>query len=240
MGNEWYLHKDDVQYGPYSWEELSNYTREGRVEPHDLIWCNGMAQWEPARSIEGLFDAPQQPNQLDNTVSTADTPTAQHPSGITEQVLGILPALQHKTGVFKSKTYTLVVTDRRLIFAELTGQMMKDAVNEARTSADNEGKGFFGRWKETATSQQRIYDRYHQIMPDAIITENPDNFALENRDINKVRINTGAFYHEQGQKDSDQMYIHTAGGKYKFTFQYDNTSGQAKKLLRQVLGNCVR
>lgn len=45
--------------GPVSWEDLVNAARTGNLVPGDLVWTEGMAQWQPAASIPGLI--PQQP-----------------------------------------------------------------------------------------------------------------------------------------------------------------------------------
>jgi hypothetical protein len=55
----WYYLRDGAQLGPVSWEDLVNAARTGNLVPGDLVWTEGMAQWQPAASIPGLI--PQQP-----------------------------------------------------------------------------------------------------------------------------------------------------------------------------------
>ena len=55
----WYYLRGGAQLGPVSWEDLVNAARMGNLVPGDLVWTEGMAQWQPAASIPGLI--PQQP-----------------------------------------------------------------------------------------------------------------------------------------------------------------------------------
>jgi len=41
--------------GPVSWEELVGAARAGGLGTGDLVWTDGMAQWQPAASIPGLL-----------------------------------------------------------------------------------------------------------------------------------------------------------------------------------------
>jgi len=46
------------QGGPYTWEQLVTYTRDGRVSPLDPVWHPSLPEWVPAQSVPGLFSAP--------------------------------------------------------------------------------------------------------------------------------------------------------------------------------------
>jgi len=52
---EWYCHVGGQQYGPISGDVLRDWTRQGRVTPHDLIWTAGMSDWAPAETVPGFF-----------------------------------------------------------------------------------------------------------------------------------------------------------------------------------------
>jgi hypothetical protein len=45
-------------------------------------------------------------------------------------------------------TYTGVVTNQRLIFAQLTNEMISAASRESKEQAKAEGKGFWGQWSD--------------------------------------------------------------------------------------------
>lgn len=232
MSTEWYLYKNGTQYGPYTWENLYGFAREGRVHPDDNIWCSGMAGWVAAGHIEGLL-----PGRLSVHQGEGKSDPALHVER-GEALMGIIPALQRKIKLLKFKTYTLAVTDRRLIFAELTGEMLKEAAAEA--IEESKGKGFFTRMKETATSQQRVYSRYKEMRPEDIIAETPGNFAVNNNEIKTVRIRTGHYIDEHGQYDNDTMLIHTTREKINLTFNYSGATPEAKKILWRALGKKVK
>jgi hypothetical protein len=59
-----------------------------------------------------------------------------------ETVVGVIPNARMKTGLFSTATYTLVVTDRRLLFAEQTNEVAKRRAAEAKDAAKAAGKGF--------------------------------------------------------------------------------------------------
>ncbi len=52
----WFMLRDDIQYGPYSWEELVNFAESERLVRGDLLWQEGMGDWTPAEKIKGLFN----------------------------------------------------------------------------------------------------------------------------------------------------------------------------------------
>ena len=59
--------------GPYTWEELVTYAREGRIASTDLVWHESLPEWIPAASVPGLFAAPTPPAAV---VAQAPAPLA--------------------------------------------------------------------------------------------------------------------------------------------------------------------
>ena len=57
MGNDWFYIRDGQQTGPVPFEELTAMAGRGEIAAHDLVWCEGMADWQPAHSIDGLLPA---------------------------------------------------------------------------------------------------------------------------------------------------------------------------------------
>ncbi|MCP4599989.1 MAG: DUF4339 domain-containing protein [Proteobacteria bacterium] len=53
---KWYVAVGDEKQGPYSEEELQGYLDSGEVAPDDLVWRDGMEDWEEAGEI---FSEPQ-------------------------------------------------------------------------------------------------------------------------------------------------------------------------------------
>jgi hypothetical protein len=55
---QFYIHRDGEQYGPYSKQDLGNMAQRSELLPDDLIWCEGMPDWQ---SAQALFPAPSPP-----------------------------------------------------------------------------------------------------------------------------------------------------------------------------------
>ena len=51
----WYYHREGAQRGPVSWQELVVTARAGGLSAGDLVWTEGMAQWQTAVTIPGLL-----------------------------------------------------------------------------------------------------------------------------------------------------------------------------------------
>lgn len=234
MSEQWYLHKEGNQYGPYTWEELSSFAREGRVMPGDSVWHSGMAGWAPVQEVAGLMSSPT----VEKQPGEAAFPGESRTRAGSEELLGTIPALNKKVGLIRTKTYTLVVTNKQLILAELTNKMLQAAAAEA--NEQSKGKGISARMKEVAVSRQRICDRYHHMAPQHILRENADNFAVNNDEVKTVRMHIGTFYGDQRNRAKDRMVIHTTREKITLTFHYDHATGDAKKILWRALGNKVK
>ncbi len=55
MSAAWYVLSEGQQLGPYTGEQLQQYAQEGRVAAETMVWAEGMAEWQPAAQIPGLF-----------------------------------------------------------------------------------------------------------------------------------------------------------------------------------------
>ena len=58
---EWFYVVDGQQQGPVPFEELRSRAVRGDLERPHLVWKDGMADWQPAGSVEGLFSGVEQP-----------------------------------------------------------------------------------------------------------------------------------------------------------------------------------
>jgi hypothetical protein len=54
---EWFYAQGDQQLGPVSASDLKQLAASGTLQPADLVWREGMADWAEAQNIKGLFDA---------------------------------------------------------------------------------------------------------------------------------------------------------------------------------------
>ncbi|MBN2405115.1 MAG: S8 family serine peptidase [Coriobacteriia bacterium] len=75
-GSGWQVRKvndpSGWQGGPYTWEDLVSYAREGRIAALDPVWHPSLDGWVPAQNIPGLFSAPVAPQPA---VTAQPTPT---------------------------------------------------------------------------------------------------------------------------------------------------------------------
>lgn len=152
-----------------------------------------------------------------------------------ENILGIL-SLKKPKSLGRYDSYTGVVTTHRLIFAQLTSQMIKDAAMQARNQAKAEGKGFFGQWGDQLKASSNYSQRYLTMNPIAIINETPGNFAVNNNTITEVKLNLK----NTGDDDSNtefEINVNSSQGRYQF--RMDNRDANVK-LLKQAYGERVK
>ncbi len=60
---QWYVSQGEQQFGPYTGEQLVEFSAAGNITPEAMVWAEGMAEWLPASQIPGLFPngVPPQP-----------------------------------------------------------------------------------------------------------------------------------------------------------------------------------
>ena len=61
MRDEWYVARrgqgENTRYGPVPLQELRQLLDDGKVNGDDLVWCEGMANWQRADRCDALFPA---------------------------------------------------------------------------------------------------------------------------------------------------------------------------------------
>jgi len=57
MSAQWHYTRNGESVGPVTAEELRRLAGAGGLAPTDLVWKDGMGDWQPARNIKGLFAA---------------------------------------------------------------------------------------------------------------------------------------------------------------------------------------
>lgn len=126
MSDQWHLLHDGQQYGPYSGEDLLQFVQEGRIVRDSLLWTEGMDEWVPATSIEGLFppapsaaapqSGPPRPvaagspgAKMASRTGTAGRATGQASSG-TRQAARSVPAGPYPAVAIKPANFELLLT----------------------------------------------------------------------------------------------------------------------------------
>lgn len=56
--SQWYYTRNGERQGPVERSTLSMLAQSDEVKPEDLVWTEGMADWKPASTVEGLFAPP--------------------------------------------------------------------------------------------------------------------------------------------------------------------------------------
>ena len=55
MASHWYYAKGSTKHGPLSGRDVKQLADSGELLPDDLVWKTGMADWQPAQTVSGLF-----------------------------------------------------------------------------------------------------------------------------------------------------------------------------------------
>lgn len=129
----------------------------------------------------------------------------------------------------KSKSYTLVLTNKRVIFAHLTAEMMKDLVRNARDSAKADGKGFFGQWGAQLGAYSEFASHYLEMPPEEVLAQTPQNFAIDRAIITKVKVKSTSA-DADGVNTIDRLIIKTTD-KNKYVVTLNGGVSSAKKAL---------
>ncbi len=125
----------------------------------------------PMQSPQPPIMQPMQPQQYQAP------PQIQQPSSISqtqtsaEPIYGVILFRRMKS-LGRWDTYTGVVTNQRLIFAQMTNEMIKAAAQQSRDQAKAEGKGFLGQWGDQLKATW-LYSQKYLTMPPQTICRNP-------------------------------------------------------------------
>jgi len=147
-----------------------------------------------------------------------------------EQILGIVPVGKRagKLGM-RQDSYNMIVTPSNLVFAYLSPQLQKTAVQQAREQAKQRGKGFFGQWGAQLAWMSVLHDQYRKMSMEAILSQYPGSFVIPRNQIQKVRFKDQ--YDQESGNRTQEIILRTAGGKYRFKLLAGNMRA-VKQLLR--------
>jgi len=153
-----------------------------------------------------------------------------------EKMVGLVPLVRKPKSFGRSDTYTLILTESRMVFAQLTGDMMKQAAAEAQRKGKEEGKGFLARWGDQLKACSSFAERYWQMAPEAALGETKGNFALPNASVRKIKVST------KGGSDDDESFtelkIEAASGKLEY--RVDGDARSVREVLKSAFGDLVK
>lgn len=159
---------------------------------------------------------------------------------MSERIAAVVPLVRKPKSFGRSDTYTLVVTDSRMVFAELTADMMKQAVVEAQRKGKEEGKGFLARWGDQIKACMTFSERYWSMTPDEALLENPKNYSIANPTVKKIWVK--AKNDSNGPDDVDRSYteLKIESGAGKFEYKVDGHDRTIRDALKGVFGDVVK
>jgi hypothetical protein len=68
---QWYVAQGEQQFGPYTGEQLVEFSTAGNITPEAMVWTEGMAEWLPASQIPGLFPNAAPPSPAPASITHA-------------------------------------------------------------------------------------------------------------------------------------------------------------------------
>jgi len=165
--------------------------------------CGAQVQ-PPATGFNQAVPSAAPPSMPVNQNVPPFAPAHQNPAPVylAETVKFVFPNIWTINSSRIMETYTLIVSERRSIFARRTPEIMNDVLKEARAKVEAEHKGFFGKWAAMMNGSNDYAEHYKKFTPDRILQETPGNFAIENSTIRRTRIEvynledaaTGGYY----------------------------------------------
>lgn len=183
--------------------------------------------------------SPQQPPYTPPPQYAPPQPSQPVYTAPSEPILGIVPGLQRQGGLLglKFETFNLVVTPHRLVLAFVPQKMMNEAINAARNEAKSEGKGWLGQ-VSAQMGWLNVICRQYQTMPvETILSQTPGSFFIPMATIRRVRVND--LYDHERNMSRQELVVESTGGRYRFNL-VGTSSGEARHILRQVLGDVVK
>ncbi len=152
-----------------------------------------------------------------------------------EKVLGVIPNASLKTGFLRSKRYTLVVTNKRLVAARITKDLLKKETQRRREKAAKEGHGRFKQFLAGASTGFTFANRYLEMDPNEIEKETSKNFSLYPADISSVRLREGMITEDEDGNTTQyphSLVVQTKNKKYSFSFS--GNFARIKTLLSRI------
>ena len=162
-----------------------------------------------------------------------------------ETVIGVIPTARIKTGFFSSKAYTLVFTDRRLILAEMTKDLVNAQIERSRAAAKEQGGGFLSQWGAQLKSSFSFGSQYRGADPAAILAETPGNSALGPADVRSIKIERKTRSSGSDDDVTEQQFlkitVETAAGKQTYDTDAEKPKlDEARAMAAAVFGPADR
>ncbi len=151
----------------------------------------------PQRTAVEIFTNPLQPQ----SVTTIDETSPKNTSN--ENIQLVFSDYNVRKGLLSAEQYTLVVTNKRTIFAKQTRDVEEQALKQykAKIDAAKDVSGVI-KWIAKKSNSRAYIEWYSDKSPDSILDETPGNYAIDNSNILNV---TSKF---DGDEEFPIYYIH--------------------------------
>ena len=153
-----------------------------------------------------------------------------------EKVLGVIPNASLKTGFLRSALYTLVVTNKRLIAAQVRKELIRDEKLKRKQEAAAEGHGRFKQAFRSFLAGFTFADRYLTMNPENIVKESERNFYIMPEDILDVKLKEGMITEDEDGNTTQyphSLYIRTKDNK-KYQFSFSGDFIKIRQLLNRI------
>jgi len=153
-----------------------------------------------------------------------------------EKVIGVIPNNMKKKGLFGQECINVVVTDKRIILAQLTSRMIQD---EAKKVASEHKGNFITKFFSTATCGYQVYKRYFEMQPDVIVGENAGNISLPRESIEYIKFEKRR--EERNNLDTIVVYMKIKAASVEHRMHLANMSEkEAREMLLSVFPDKVK
>lgn len=129
MAAQWHYSKRGERHGPVNGEQLRQLAVSGQLQPTDLVWRDGLAEWQKASSVKGLFppqtSGPTEPppiphsnreKPIDGSTSPVERLGQSQPSHLRENEIVVKQGRANLQRGIEAVGGQLYLTDRRLVF----------------------------------------------------------------------------------------------------------------------------
>ncbi len=161
---------------------------------------------------------------------------AQASTSVPETILGVI-LLRKPKSLGRYDTFAGVLTTSRMIFAQITKEMLNEAARLAKEQAKAEGKGFWGQWASQLNATLNYIQKYLKMEPAAILNETPGNFALNNDSINEIKLKLKQT--RRGEPHLHEFEVEVSSTTDKIALAMDDKK-EYVNLLKAVYGERVK
>ncbi|MFZ7137249.1 MAG: zinc ribbon domain-containing protein [archaeon] len=186
------------------------------------------------------YSQPPTVSEVAAPVATAPEPAVeekpQSTTSVSEPVVGVI-LLRKPKSLGRYDTFSGILTNKRMVFAQMTSNMLKDAINQARAQAKAEGKGFFGQWGEQLKASASFAQRYYSMEPSIALNETPGNFDIQNTAVSEIKLSLKTFGNSDNNQKEFEVEFKGSFGKYKFKMDDNHNYVEAFK---QVFGDRLK